>query len=112
MIRDLLKMSQPKEVTGLDWGTTSVKAVVLALRKEGVVMTDFATYDKKDDSEEENLKAAEVIKSQIKNRTKFCAVALPVKEGLLKIIEQPKMERSILRQALNLNGAAMLNQEV
>ncbi len=57
---------------------------------------------------------AEQIKLLLKDMgtsTKYCAVALSDPEVLLRIIEQPETPIKLLRDALRLNGLAVLNQD-
>src|SRR5207302_9803591 len=57
---------------------------------------------------------AEQLKALVKHRggsAKGCAVVVSSPDALVRIIEQPETPPEILRDALRLNGTALMNQD-
>jgi Tfp pilus assembly PilM family ATPase len=100
---------------GVDLGRYSLKSVVL--QKKGTdrfVLTHFASMPMDDSAE----RTPEMIGAQLKalvkhmgGSAKGCAVAVSSPESLVRIVEQPETPPEILRDALRLNGATLLNQD-
>lgn len=104
----------PTSVIGVDLGRYSLKSVLLQRRGSRFVVTNFASHVLSEPAE-----TAEQLGSEIKTllkemggSAKSCAVGVSNPEALIRIIEQPETPTHILRDALRLNGMALLNQEV
>ena len=100
---------------GVDLGRYSLKSVVLH-RKSGdrFVLTNFASLPLDPAAERTPEMVGSQLKVLVKNMggaAKGCAVAVSSPEALVRIIEQPETEPGILREALRLNGMALLNQD-
>ena len=100
---------------GVDLGRYSLKSVLL--QKKGgnrFVLTNFASLPC--DGTVERTPAAlgaqlKALVKQMGGTAKGCAVAVSSPEALVRIIEQPDTPPEILRDALRLNGMALLNQD-
>ena len=101
-------------VIGVDLGRYSLKSVLLQ-RKGGnrFVVTHYASrvlsgpVDSADTLGQE-LKA---LFKTMGGSAKACAVGVSSPDALIRIIEQPETPSEILRDALRLNGMALLNQD-
>ena len=101
-------------VIGIDLGKHVFKGVVLHRKGEArYVLTNYASREVPDD-----LNTADDLAQQVKlllkdlgGSAKGCAVAVSDPASLLRIIEQPDTPVDLLRNALRLNGLAVLNQE-
>lgn len=108
----MAKRSQ--SVIGLDLGKHAFKGVLLQRKSETrYVLTSYASRNVPED-----LNTADDLAAQIKmllkdlgTSAKGCAVAVSDPNALLRIIEQPDTPVDLLRNALRLNGLAVLNQE-
>lgn len=100
---------------GVDLGRYSLKSVLL--QKKGgsrFVLTNFATVpcDAIGERTPEALGAQlKALIRQMGGSAKGCAVAVSSPDALVRIIEQPDTPPAILRDALRLNGTALLNQD-
>ncbi len=101
-------------VIGIDLGKHAFKGVTLQRRTDSrIVLTSFASREVP-----AHISTAEEIAQQIKlllkdlgGSAKGCALAVSDPTSLLRIIEQPDTPVGLLRNALRLNGLAVLNQE-
>lgn len=101
-------------VVGIDLGKHSFKGVLLQRKGDArLVLTSYASREVP-----ENLATAEDLAEQLKllfrdlgGSAKGYAVAISDPSSLLRIIEQPETPVDLLRNALRLNGLAVLNQE-
>jgi Tfp pilus assembly PilM family ATPase len=101
-------------VIGIDLGKHVFKGVLLQRKSDSrFVLTSFASREVP-----EEIKTADELAQQIKllvkdlgSSTKSCALAVSDPDSLLRIIEQPHTPVDLLRNALRLNGLAVLNQE-
>jgi type IV pilus assembly protein PilM len=101
-------------VIGIDLGKHVFKGVVLHRKGDArYVLTNYASREVPDD-----LNTADDLAQQVKlllkdlgGNAKGCAVAVSDPASLLRIIEQPDTPVDLLRNALRLNGLAVLNQE-
>jgi type IV pilus assembly protein PilM len=101
-------------VIGIDLGKHVFKGVVLHRKGESrYVLTSYASREVPED-----LNTADDLAQQVKlllkdlgGSAKGCAVAVSDPSSLLRIIEQPDTPVDLLRNALRLNGLAVLNQE-
>jgi type IV pilus assembly protein PilM len=104
----------PNSVIGVDLGRYSLKSVLL--QKKGgnrYALTHYASR-----VVTEPLETAEALGHELKSLfkemggvAKACAVAVSSPDALIRIIEQPETPPEILRDALRLNGMALLNQD-
>jgi Tfp pilus assembly PilM family ATPase len=101
-------------VIGVDLGRFSLKSVLLQ-RKGGnrFVVTNFASR-----AVSEPLETVEALTRELKTlfkemggAAKTCAIGVSYPGALIRIIEQPETPPFILRDALRLNGMALLNQD-
>jgi len=101
-------------VFGIDLGKHVFKGVLLQRKADNrFVLTSFASREVP-----EELKTPEELAQQLKllfkdlgGSAKGCAIAISDPASLLRIIEQPDTPIDLLRNALRLNGLAVLNQE-
>ena len=100
---------------GIDLGRYSLKSVLL--QKKGgdrYVLTNFASLpcDGIGERTPEALGAQlKALVKQMGGTAKGCAVAVGSPEALVRIIDQPDTPPEVLRDALRLNGMALLNQD-
>jgi type IV pilus assembly protein PilM len=105
----------PSTVIGIDLGRHSLKAVLL--QKKGgsrFVLQGYAIRECTRELDTPEKLAAELVAltGNLKAGLKGCGVAVPGDEGLIRIIEQPPTPREIMRDAIKLNGFALLGQDV
>src|SRR2546423_117922 len=101
-------------VFGIDLGKHVFKGVLLQRKGDDrFVLTSYASREVP-----EELKTPEELAQQLKllfkdlgGSAKGCAIAISDPASLLRIIEQPHTPIDLLRNALRLNGLAVLNQE-
>jgi Tfp pilus assembly PilM family ATPase len=101
-------------VFGIDLGKHVFKGVLLQRKGDDrFVLTSYASREVP-----EELKTPEELAQQLKllfkdlgGSAKGCAIAVSDPASLLRIIEQPNTPIDLLRNALRLNGLAVLNQE-
>jgi len=101
-------------VIGIDLGKHAFKGV--SLRRKGdsrFVLTSFASRQVPEQfsSPDELGQALKLLVKDLGTSAKACAIAVSDPEALLRIIEQPDTPVDLLRNALRLNGLAVLNQE-
>ena len=104
----------PNSVIGVDLGRYSLKSVLL--QKKGpnrFVLTHYAaqTLDAPIDSAESLGRNLKSLFREMGGSAKACAIGVSSPESLIRIIEQPETPVEILRDALRLNGMALLNQD-
>ncbi len=101
-------------VFGIDLGKHVFKGVLLQRKGDDrFVLTSYASREVP-----EEMKTPEELAQQLKllfkdlgGSAKGCAIAVSDPASLLRIIEQPNTPIDLLRNALRLNGLAVLNQE-
>ncbi len=113
----------PSSAVGIDLGRHAFKAVHLQRKGSGAsarfVLTAFATRvvggsttapeeDMSADTLSQHLK---LLLRDLGVTGKACAVAISGAGGILRLIEQPPTPPHLLRDALRLNGLALLNQD-
>jgi Tfp pilus assembly PilM family ATPase len=103
----------PASAIGLDVGRYALKSVLLQRRGSRFAVTHFASQPLSAPVEN-----AEHLGRELKTlfRTmgggaKVCAVGISSPDALIRIIEQPETPTELLRDALRLNGMALLNQD-
>lgn len=100
---------------GVDLGRYSLKSVLL--QKKGAnryVVTHFASLPITEAVERTPEMLGSEIKALVKQMggsAKGCAVAVSSPDALMRIIEQPETPPEVLRDALRLNGTALMNQD-
>ena len=104
----------PTSVIGIDLGRYSLKSVLLQ-RKSGnrYALTHYASHLLPETIESVDQLGQE-LKTLLKTMggsSKTCAVGISSPDALIRIIEQPETPTNILRDALRLNGMALLNQD-
>ncbi len=105
----------PNTVIGIDIGRYSLKSVALQRRgKDRLALTHFGSHVPTEQAHD-----AETLGRQIKHLlrdlgapSKACAISVSSPDALIRIIEQPETPTNLLRDALRLNGMALLNQDV
>jgi Tfp pilus assembly PilM family ATPase len=101
-------------VIGIDLGKRVFKGVALRRKNDSrFVLTGFATHEVPEqiNSAEELAQQIKLLVKAIGGSGKGCAVAVSDPSALIRIIEQPDTPLDLLRNALRLNGLAVLNQE-
>ncbi len=104
-----------KSVIGVDIGRYSLKSVLLERRgKDRIAVTHFGSHVPAEPAHD-----AESLGQQLKalfrdmgGSAKNCAVSVSSPDALIRIIDQPETPTHILRDAMRLNGMALLNQDV
>lgn len=101
-------------IIGVDLGCYSLKSVLLQ-RKSGsrVVVTHYASQvlsGPVDTAESLGRELKSLFKT-MGGSAKSCAVGISSPDALIRIIEQPETPPTLLRDALRLNGMALLNQD-
>jgi Tfp pilus assembly PilM family ATPase len=104
----------PTSVIGLDMGRYALKAVLLQRRgTDRFVVSQYASHPVSapaEDSEQLGRELKQLLK-ELGGSAKVCAVGVSSPEAIIRIIEQPETPSDILRDALRLNGMALLNQD-
>lgn len=104
----------PTSVIGVDLGRYSLKSVLLH-RKAGnrFVVSNFASrvIGEPLDSVEALSRELKALFKEMGGTAKTCAIGVSSPEALIRIIEQPETPTPMLRDALRLNGMALLNQD-
>ena len=101
-------------VIGIDLGKHVFKGVLLQRKGDSrYVLTSYASREVPEDmnTAEELAQQLKLLFKDIGGSAKGCAIAISDPSSLLRIIEQPETPVDLLRQALRLNGLAVLNQE-
>jgi len=100
---------------GVDLGRYSLKSVLLQKKSGGrYVITHFASLPVTEAAERTPEMLGNEIKVLVKQMggsAKGCAVAVSSPDALMRIIEQPETPPEVLRDALRLNGTALMNQD-
>lgn len=104
-----------KSVVGVDVGRYSLKSVLLQKKGDSrFVVSNFASHvfdESVERTPDEIVKQIKSLVKQMGGGSKACAVAITTPDAFLRIIEQPETPTEILRDALRLNGMALLNQD-
>jgi Tfp pilus assembly PilM family ATPase len=101
-------------VIGIDLGKHTFKGVLMQRKSDSrFVLTGFATREVPEQmsTTDELSQQIKLLLREIGGGVKNCAVAASEPDALLRIIEQPNTPVDLLRNALRLNGLAVLNQE-
>jgi Tfp pilus assembly PilM family ATPase len=101
-------------VFGIDLGKHVFKGVLLQRKGDNrFVLTSYASREVPEEfkTPEELAQQLKLLFKDLGGSAKGCAVAISDPSSLLRIIEQPDTPIDLLRNALRLNGLAVLNQE-
>lgn len=101
-------------VIGIDLGKRVFKAVALRRKSDHrLTLTSFTSREVPDEinSADELAQHLKQLMKDLGGSGKGCAVAISDPSSILRIIEQPNTPVDLLRNALRLNGLAVLNQE-
>jgi Tfp pilus assembly PilM family ATPase len=101
-------------VIGIDLGKRVFKGVLLQRKgDERLVLTSYASRELSEEitSVDELASELKLLLRDVGGHAKACAIGVSDPGSLLRIIEQPDTPIDLLRNALRLNGLAVLNQE-
>ncbi len=101
-------------VVGIDLGKHLLKGVALRRKNDSrFILTSFASrpVPEEFDSAEDLSRELKQLLCDLGGSAKACAFAVSDPSTILRIIEQPDTPVDLLRNALRLNGLAVLNQE-
>jgi Tfp pilus assembly PilM family ATPase len=101
-------------VIGIDLGKHVFKGVSLRHKSDSrLVLTNFASREVPEEfrTTDELAQQLKLLLRELGGNAKSCALAISHPAALLRIIEQPSTPVDLLRNALRLNGLAVLNQE-
>ena len=104
----------PSSVVGIDLGRYAIKAVYLQRKGPRIVLQGYASRavagsdSQAPDALAHHLK---LLTRDLGASGKGCVVAVSSPDSLIRIIEQPTTPTHLLRDALRLNGLALLNQD-
>lgn len=101
-------------VFGIDLGKHVFKGVLLQKKGDDrFVLTSYASHEvpAEINTPEELAQQLKLLFKELGGSAKGCAIAVSDPDSLLRIIEQPDTPIDLLRNALRLNGLAVLNQE-
>lgn len=111
----LSKMAKaPNSVIGIDLGRYALKSVLLQRRgPDKFAVTHYATHALTGPVQNAEAlgKELKALLSKMGGSAKSCGIGISSPEALIRIIEQPPTPPDILRDALRLNGMALLNQD-
>lgn len=104
----------PTSVIGVDLGRYSLKSVLL--QKKGgnrFVLTHCASQvvTQQADTADALAQQLKALFKEMGGSAKACSIAVSSPDSLIRIIEQPETPPELLREALRLNGMALLNQD-
>jgi Tfp pilus assembly PilM family ATPase len=101
-------------VIGIDLGKHVFKGVLLQRKSdERFILTSYASREVPEDlaTPDDLAQQLKLLFKDLGGSAKGCAIAISDPASLLRIIEQPSTPIDLLRNALRLNGLAVLNQE-
>ena len=104
----------PHSVIGIDLGQYALKSVLLQRRgSDRYALTSCASRALTEPVQNADQLARELkaLLRELGGTAKSCAVGLSSPHAIIRIIEQPETPTAILRDALRLNGMALLNQD-
>ena len=105
----------PTHAIGIDLGRYAIKAVSIVKRGgKRFVVNGYAIRKIEEEIEtpEQIARQIQPLLKELGCRVENCAVAVSCSDAVIRIIEQYETPTPILREALRLNGMALLNQEV
>src|SRR5207302_8874507 len=101
-------------VVGIDLGKRVFKAVSLRRKSDSrLILTSFTSREVPEEFQTPEDLALQIkqLLRELGGGAKGCALAISDPSSILRIIEQPNTPVDLLRNALRLNGLAVLNQE-
>jgi Tfp pilus assembly PilM family ATPase len=101
-------------VVGIDLGKRVFKAVSLRRKSDSrLILTSFTSREVPEEFQTPEDLALQIkqLMRELGGGAKGCALAISDPSSILRIIEQPNTPVDLLRNALRLNGLAVLNQE-
>src|SRR5437588_1949638 len=101
-------------VVGIDLGKHVLKGVALRRKSDSrFILTSFASRPVPEEfaSADDLSRELKQLLRELGGSAKACAFAVSDPSTILRIIEQPETPLDLLRNALRLNGLAVLNQE-
>ena len=101
-------------VIGIDLGQRVLKAVSLRRKSDQrLTLTSFASRELSESivGVDDLAQQVKLLVRELGGSPKACAVAISDPTSIIRIIEQPSTPLGLLRNALRLNGLAVLNQE-
>lgn len=101
-------------VFGIDLGKHTLKGVAVRRKNDGrFALTNFASRPVPEEfaSSEDLARELKQLLRELGGGAKACGVAVSNPSAILRIIEQPQTPVHLLRNALRLNGLAVLNQD-
>jgi Tfp pilus assembly PilM family ATPase len=101
-------------VIGIDLGRNVFKGVSLRHKSDSrIVLTNFAAREVPEEfgTADELAQQLKPLLRELGGNARGCALAISHPAAVLRIIEQPSTPIDLLRNALRLNGLAVLNQE-
>jgi Tfp pilus assembly PilM family ATPase len=104
----------PTSAIGLDLGRYALKSVLIQRKgADRFILTHYASLPVTEppDSPEVLGRQLKALLKKMGGSAKAYAVAVSSPDSLIRIIEQPETPPDILREALRLNGMALLNQD-
>ena len=105
----------PTQVIGVDFGRYAIKSVNLSKRGgKRFILSGYAIrkLDAAVETPEQITQQVQQLFREMGGAVQNCAVAVSCSEAVIRIIEQPETPTEMLREALRLNGMALLNQDV
>ncbi|MEI8340736.1 MAG: pilus assembly protein PilM [Verrucomicrobiota bacterium] len=105
----------PTQVIGVDFGRYAIKSVLLSKRGgKRFLLNGYAirTLDTEVETPEQITRQIQQLFKEMGGSVQNCAVAVSCSDAVIRIIEQPETPTEMLREALRLNGMALLNQDV
>ncbi len=101
-------------IIGIDLGRHSIKSVLMQRKGHRLAVTNYGVLNTGGElrAADQLYDALNQLLPQMGGRAKACVVAVSSSDALLRIIEQPNMEPSLLRNALRINDRGLLNQSV
>lgn len=104
----------PNSAIGVDLGRYSLKSVLLQRKSVDRFTLSHHATRVVDESLDDPARLGAELRSLLKEMggsARACAIGVSSSEALLRIIDQPETPVKILRDALRLNGMALLNQD-
>src|SRR5205823_249611 len=101
-------------VIGIDLGKHVFKGVSLRHKSDSrLVLTNFASREVPEEfgTTDQLAQQLRLLLRELGGNVRSCALAISHPAAILRIIEQPSTPIDLLRNALRLNGLAVLNQE-
>jgi type IV pilus assembly protein PilM len=114
LLWDLQMAKSLSAIIGIDLGRHSIKSVLMQRKGQRLAVTNYGVLNTGEEliTVDQQCDALNELLSKMGGSGKSCVVAVSSNDALLRIIEQPRMEPSLLRNALRINDMALLNQSV